>query len=144
MTFTPRFKTSVKISTRFSDTDAMGHVNNSRFFSFFEEGRVAYFRRLMNHQGPIADVFRMFPFILASIQCDFLAPVFCGDELEIYLGVTKVGTKSFTIEYDAVRLSDAVPVARGTSALVMYDYKTGKSCAITQDFLDRVRLVDGV
>ncbi len=38
------FKTQIFV--RFRDIDNMGHVNNAVFFTYFEEGRKAFFNKL--------------------------------------------------------------------------------------------------
>ena len=37
------FRHSVEIVVRFADTDAMGHVNNAKYLTYFEIARVAYY-----------------------------------------------------------------------------------------------------
>ncbi len=138
---TNRFKTKTQVTVRFSDTDAMGHMNNSRFFSFMEEGRVAYFKALMQAEN-IQDAFKVFPFILAEIKCAFRAPVYCNDVIEVSLGITKVGTKSFVIEYELHETKSGKLVATGDSVLVMYDYKTGQSTVIPDEFRKRVEVFE--
>ena len=138
---TNRFKTKTQVTVRFSDTDAMGYMNNSRFFSFMEEGRVAYFKALMQAEN-IQDAFKVFPFILAEIKCAFRAPVYCNDVIEVSLGITKVGTKSFVIEYELHETKSGKLVATGDSVLVMYDYKTGQSTVIPDEFRKRVEVFE--
>ena len=111
----------------------MGHCNNSRYFSFMEEGRVAFFKHLMPELSS-KDSFEMFPFILGDIQCRFEAPSFCADELTVSLGVTEFGTKSFIIEYDIHNKATQQLVAKGRSTLVMFDYKSGKTYPIPDHF----------
>lgn len=136
-----RFKTSTKVVVRFSDTDAMGHVNNARFFSYMEEGRVAYFSALMP-EVDWNENFAAFPFILADIQCSFQAPAFCKDVLTVNLGVTRVGGKSFDLEYDLYRESDNTLIATGKSVQVMYDYKRGTSYPVPDDLKGRMTALD--
>jgi acyl-CoA thioester hydrolase len=131
------FKTKIQVTVRFSDTDAMGHMNNSRFFSFMEEGRVAYFKGIMQSEN-INDAFKVFPFILAEIKCVFRAPVYCNDVIDVSLGVTKLGRKSFVMEYELHETKLGKLVATGDSVLVMYDYKTGQSMVIPDEFRKRV------
>ena len=51
--------------------DALGHVNNARFFSWFESARIALFERIgVATSGPS----EVGP-ILATTTCDFLRPV---------------------------------------------------------------------
>ena len=38
----------LSIQVRFSDIDAMGHVNNAVYLSYFELARVYYFEKIMN------------------------------------------------------------------------------------------------
>ena len=132
----------IKIPVRFSDTDAMGHMNNSRFFSFMEEGRVAYVRKLFPTEKP-SDSFSFFPFILADAQCSFKSPVYTGEEIEVALGVTGFGTKSFTMEYLLTEVKTARLVATGKSVMVMYDYKSGQSVSVPQEFREAVTRLQG-
>ena len=40
------FRVKVDMDVRWGDMDALGHVNNARYLTFFETGRIAYFERL--------------------------------------------------------------------------------------------------
>jgi acyl-CoA thioester hydrolase len=40
------FRMAVPIEVRFRDLDAMGHVNNAVYFTYFEHARLHYLRRL--------------------------------------------------------------------------------------------------
>lgn len=138
----PNFKVSIDVTVRFSDTDAMGHCNNSRFFSFMEEGRVEYFKQMMRSEN-IHDVFKVFPFILADIQCAFRSPLFCNEVVTVALGVTEIGNKSFVIEYALNEKKSGRLVATGRSVLVMFDYTSQKSIPITKEFRERVEAFEG-
>lgn len=128
-----RFRVQTTVTVRFSDTDAMGHCNNSRYFSFMEEGRVAYFKHLFPNLTS-RDSFEMFPFILGDIQCRFEAPAYCADELIVSLGVTEFGSKSMVMEYDIHHRGSDKRIATGKSTLVMFDYKKQQSYPIPDDF----------
>ncbi len=78
-------------TVRFRDVDAMGHVNNAVFLTYLEEARIAYLLPFG------AEVEHM---ILARVEIDFRAPLRTGDELEIGVRPTSVGTKSFGLEYE--------------------------------------------
>ena len=58
--------------------------------------------------------------ILARLEIDFRAPVELGETVEIAVTPTRVGTKSFDLEY-VMRAADRV-VAEAKSVLVAYDY----------------------
>jgi acyl-CoA thioester hydrolase len=137
-----RFTTQTTVTARFSDTDAMGHVNNARFISFMEEGRVCYFRKLYPKES-LARIGELFPFILADIQCSFKKPVFCSHNIITTIGVTHFGTKSFTFEYDLFEEESGDLVATGKSIQVMYDYKTNQTIDIPQSLKDAVAEIEG-
>ena len=41
------FKHTIPIQLRFNDFDALGHVNNSVYFSFYDLGKTDYFRNVI-------------------------------------------------------------------------------------------------
>ena len=109
------FETTVEI--RFADIDAMGHVNNAVYFSYFEQARMAYFKERVariwdwNEDGVI----------VARNEIDYIYPVFLNDRMNIRLWVEHVGSKSFTVCYRVVvgeRLC-----ATGKSDLVCFNHK---------------------
>ena len=109
------FETTVEI--RFADIDAMGHVNNAVYFSYFEQARMAYFKERVariwdwNEDGVI----------VARNEIDYVFPVFLNDRMVIRLWVEHVGSKSFTVCYRVVvgeRLC-----ATGKSVLVCFNHK---------------------
>ena len=109
------FETTVEI--RFADIDAMGHVNNAVYFSYFEQARMAYFKERVariwdwNEDGVI----------VARNEIDYIYPVFLNDRMNIRLWVEHIGSKSFTVCYRVVvgeRLC-----ATGKSVLVCFNHK---------------------
>ncbi len=136
------FNTQTKVKVRFSDTDAMGHVNNARFFSYMEEGRVAHVQKLFPDMTMTNDL-RDFPFILADIQCAFKSPAFIGETLVVSLGATEIGNKSFVYGCEIHEEKTGRLVAVGQSVQVMYDYHAGKSCPIPDDLKKKIAAIDG-
>ncbi len=122
---TPRFPLDI----RFSDLDAMGHVNNAVYFTYFEEARkYIFFKYLRSEARPT------FNFILARSICDYRAPLLLEDRAEIEIWVADVGNKSFTIGYRIVDGEKPGKIyATGESVLVSYDYKAEKSVAIDDE-----------
>ena len=121
---------AVDLTVRFRDLDAMGHVNNAVFFTYFEEGRKSFF---LAHRLESAD--HMFPFILAKIECEYLKPIQLTDQPRLYMGLETVGTKSFIIYYRlADRRDDSILYARGRSVLVTYDYAKATTIVIPEAY----------
>ena len=112
-------------TVRFRDTDAMAHVNNAVFSTYLEQARLAWFGREGHEEGdeqPLADV------ILARTEIDFRSPLRAGEIVEIGVRPTRLGTKSFELEYELRAAGRLVAEAR--SVLVGYDYGSGESAAI--------------
>ncbi len=120
---------STPIDVRFRDLDAMGHVNNAVFFTFFEEGRLAFFI-----SASPGDKFPGFDFILAHISCDYLKPVTIDDRLTLQIRVGKIGGKSFTFDYAVCDRNDAdVLYATGNSVQVCYNYEREETMTVSAD-----------
>jgi len=117
---------STNIEVRFRDLDALGHVNNSVYFTYFEEGRKHFSKRVFG-VSDISD----FKFIMAHIQCDFIKPIQFNDHAVLQMWVKNIGTKSFSFEYRLVDLSDeAMIYATGKSIQVCYDYEKNSSIEV--------------
>ena len=116
---------------RFRDLDAMGHVNNAVFLTYIESARFAFLEQL----GAASGVDNM-PIIVAHIEIDFRAPVSLGDEVEIAVSATRFGDKSFDLDY-VLRVGGQV-VAEAKSVLVGYDYGSGETIAIPDDWRERL------
>ena len=136
------YKVSTEIRVRFSDTDAMGHVNNACFFSYMEEGRVAYFSKLLP-ETDLKNSFRAFPFILADIQCAFKSPLFCGETVVVTLSVTEIRTRSFVMEYELTEKKTGRTVGTGKSVQVMYDYQSQKTYPVPGHIRKLIEEIEG-
>ena len=120
----------IPIQIRWRDLDALGHVNNAVYLSYFELARLAYIRALLGANAEF-DRCTMLPvdfqFILAEVNIRYRSPATLGDELAAAIWVSQVGRKSFVFEY---RITDEVTgrlMAEGCSTQVWYDYRQGKA-----------------
>lgn len=114
-----------------------GHVNNAVYFTYMEEARWAYWRELMG------EPYKGSPgLILARAECDFLSPVRPGERLEVWLGTTRIGRSSFTMDWEI--LGEAgTPVARGKAVVVTYDYAAASSIPIPDWCRTRIEEYEG-
>jgi len=125
---------SIDIPIRFRDLDALGHVNNAVFFTYFEHGRVRFFQEHAQISDPTG-----FGFILAHISCDYLKPVRMTDRLRLQMRVGTVKSKSFTFDYRLCdRDSEAVVYATGESVQVCYDYSRNRSVPVPPELKARL------
>ena len=110
------------IQMRFSDTDALGHINNGSFAIYAETARLALLREL-------GESFRSL--ILAHLAIDFRRQVMFGDRVEVETVVTKLGTTSITLE-QVVRANGAA-AAEVRSVVVLFDYETQRPRPLPAD-----------
>jgi acyl-CoA thioester hydrolase len=123
------FPVVVRVPVQWGDMDALGHVNNARYFTWFESARIALFERVGLASTGVPEVGP----ILAHTRCDFLAPVRYPAEVLAGARVDWLGTTSFTMGY-GVALADSPPgelVARGEGVVVLIDYRNGAKVAIS-------------
>ncbi len=125
-------------TVRFRDLDAMGHVNNAVYFTYFEEGRAGYTRALGLAPADLRDATERFPFILLDASCRFLAPASLEDRLRLHVRTAHLGTKSSVFEYLITRQPDGLPVAAGRTTQVAFDYAAGKTIPIPADLRARM------
>ena len=115
-------------TVRFRDLDGMRHVNNAVFSTYLEQARLAWFGS--DETMPLEDV------ILARTEIDFRSPVSAGEVVEVGVRPSRLGTKSFELEYE-LRANGRV-VAEAKSVLVGYDYARGESVAIPERWRRRL------
>ena len=115
-------------TVRFRDLDGMGHVNNAVYSTYLEQARLAWFGD--DERLPLADV------ILARTEIDFRSPLAVGEVVSIGVRPSRLGTKSFELEYE-MRSADRL-VAEAKSVLVGYDYGSGASREIPERWRRRL------
>jgi acyl-CoA thioester hydrolase len=129
----------VPIQIRWRDLDALGHVNNAVFITYFELARLAYIRELL---GPDAEIDRQtmlpvdFQFILAEVTCSYRSPVTLEDKPVVEIWVSEVGRKSFVFQYRMTDERSGRLLAEGRSAQVWYDYRAGTSQVMPQRIIE--------
>ena len=107
----------------FSDTDALGHINNTRLPVWFENARDPIFKLFT----PNLDI-NNWPLILARITVDFKQQMYLNHEIEIKTYVSKIGNSSFTLTQQAWQ--NRIWTASGDATMVHFDYKTGSALKI--------------
>ncbi|MBI4822314.1 MAG: acyl-CoA thioesterase [Deltaproteobacteria bacterium] len=124
-----RFPVNVRFPIHWGDMDAFGHVNNTRYFAWFETARIAYFQEV----GVASKNPKVAP-ILARATCDFRRPLTFPGEVVASARVSKIGTTSFTMEYQITLADDPEnAAAKGEGVIVMYDYDSALKVAIPDE-----------
>ena len=115
---------------RFGDLDAMRHVNNVAFLTFFEDARIAYVRTLLG-DDPIQR--GDFGFIFAECRINYRSPAFFGEEIRTYVRPGEVARSSLRIEFEMRAAGDERVLAEGYGVLVGYDYAAGRSRPLPEE-----------
>jgi acyl-CoA thioester hydrolase len=115
------------IEVRYGDLDPQGHVNNAKFLSYMEQGRVFYLKQIKLWEG---GSFLNLGIILADVQITFRKAIQFGDPVRVGVRITRMGNKSMTSEYRIEDSRDASEFATGSSVLVAYDYQNSRSVPI--------------
>jgi len=76
------------IATRFSDTDGLGHINNTMVPVWFEGARDPVFKWFM----PDLDLTK-WNLILAKIDVEFHAQMYYGEKMEIRTYIGRIGVR---------------------------------------------------
>ena len=123
-----RFRFRYPIDVRFRDLDAIGHVNNAVYLTYFEMARIAYWLQV-THRTEIADL----DMILARAEIDYRSPLVFGETIEVGVGCTSLGRSSFVLELDAHERASGRLVAECRKTLVYYDFATGSKKPLTDE-----------
>lgn len=135
------------IEIRYGDTDALGHVNNAVYFSYFEAARGGFYRTVVGHPfgtGPDAE---KRTFVIAEARITYRAPAFYGEPLSCGVRVGWVSRSAFALEYlvevDASPIGAARVVADGSTVQVFYDLARGRPMRTPSDLVRQLTEYEG-
>ncbi|MFQ5877810.1 MAG: acyl-CoA thioesterase [Acidobacteriota bacterium] len=132
------FRLAVPIEVRFKDIDAMGHVNNAVYFTYFENARIAYWRAL-GLDRPRSGA----TYVVARAECDFRSPATMEDDLTCHVRVSSFGRTSFRFEYLLRDERSGRVVARGSTVQAMFDHDRGEVRPVEESLRDAIRRFEG-
>lgn len=113
------------LTPRFNDTDALGHINNASYSTWFEEARRPIFEIFI----PDLDT-KKWNLIIARAELDFLAQGQYQTPVIIKTRVEKIGNSSFVLLQEAIQENQVI--CRGKSFMVHFDYALQKSAPIPE------------
>lgn len=119
---------STKVTPRFGDTDALGHINNIVIAIWFELARNDIFR-IFDPELRIDK--STFPLIMAHTDYDFTDQILYRYEIEIRTWIARIGAKSLTVYHEAWQ--EGRMCAKGNAVIVHYDFNTEKTTPIPED-----------
>ncbi|MBR1630303.1 MAG: acyl-CoA thioesterase [Paludibacteraceae bacterium] len=123
------FRHTLPIQLRFSDTDALGHVNNSSYFTFFDLGKTRYICDVLGRQVPAQDM----GIVLRHAETDFLHPLFYTDDASVQTRLECIGNHSFTLMQQIVNNRTGQVHCTCRNVMVGFDPATGLSTPISDE-----------
>ena len=111
------FRHWTPVTIRYSDQDAMAHVNNTALATYIEAARTAFIYDLISKGG-----MQGLEFILARVIIDYLQELHYPGTVEVGARLIRVGNKSLTTGYGVFRGDECI--ATSESVNVFYDMTT--------------------
>jgi acyl-CoA thioester hydrolase len=105
---------------RFSDTDALGHINNSSYFNWMEDARRPIFEMFVPDLNP-----KNWNLIIARIELDFMAQGDYKEQTLVTTEVEKIGNSSFNLIHKIWQKDQLI--CQGKAILVYFDYQKNQS-----------------
>ncbi len=124
------FKTSLPIQIRFGDIDAMGHINNNIYFSYFDLGKTAYFDLIR----PMAVSWTEGLIVVAHVEVDFLSPIYYKEKIVVETKIKKLGEKSGVFLQQLRSVKNNEIKSRCESVFVAYNASTQSSMLIPDEW----------
>jgi len=136
------FAFTTAVPVRFDDLDTYGHVNNARYGTYLEEGRIDYLARVVGDGGRASLAGSDDGIVIANLELDFERPVRATDSVTVAVRVPELGTKSFPFEYE-VR-DDGAVAATGETTVVTYDRAAGAPQPIPEAWREAINEFEGL
>lgn len=107
------------------DMDALGHVNNARYFDYFQEARIEWLMEINIHLtekiGPV----------VIHVACTYLKPVVYPATVNILSSIHSLGNSSMMMNHDLYQ--NEILMAQGVSKIVWVDYSQNKSVPLPEN-----------
>ena len=133
------FKHSVPVQLRFNDADALGHVNNSVYFTFYDLGKTEYFKAVRG-----GEILKEIDIVVAHAEVDFIAPVFLNDQIEVQTTVSEIGNKSFELIQRIVDTKNNITKCFCKTIMFVFDVITNTSIQFSDEWREAISAFEGV
>ncbi|MEW5977215.1 MAG: thioesterase family protein [Acidobacteriota bacterium] len=133
------FNFSIPMEVRFRDLDALGHVNNAVYLTYFEVVRTHYWRHLFDLRS-----YEDFNFLVVRIECNFRSPAMFGETLRIAAAVRELKNSSFVFEYEVTDQETGRLIADGLSVQACFDKQEKRSVPIPNEMRSKIKQFEGL
>jgi acyl-CoA thioester hydrolase len=115
-----------RIAIRWGDMDAMGHVNNTVYFRFMEQARIAWFESLV----PQGEAWQRTGIVIANASCNFRRALNYPGTVDVRVYVEPPGGSSVATFYELTIGDDLY--ADGAATVVFVDMARQKPVRIPE------------
>lgn len=119
------------ITPRFSDTDALGHINNTKVAVWFEGGREGIFRFFTPDLDP-----KNWQLIIAKVEISYHAQLFYGQAIEMKTYIKRIGGASFEVYQELWQHNERC--VSGIATMVNFCYATQSSKKMTEEIRQKL------
>jgi 4-hydroxybenzoyl-CoA thioesterase len=126
-----------EITVRFGDIDQARVVYYPVFFHYLHETFEEWFDKALGVSYPRLVLDENIGFPSVRVETEFRKPLPYGERVRVELSLAEVGTRSLTVEYHVVRLSDGETSARARVTTVAIDNDTFRSVPIPAPWRER-------
>ncbi|MBT8327859.1 MAG: thioesterase family protein [Bacteroidia bacterium] len=126
MPSTWQFKTEIEI--RVTDLNYGNHLANQQFLAFAQEARMKFFNQFSFTELDFGGT----SLIQADAAITYKGEGHLADIVEISVSAIKTGNSSFNVFYSFWNKTKNAPMADLRTALVCFDYSTGKPVGISE------------
>tara|TARA_E500000331_G_scaffold324083_1_gene340085 strand:- start:79 stop:540 length:462 start_codon:yes stop_codon:yes gene_type:complete len=114
------------VTTRYSDQDELGHINNCSYVAYVEAGRVQFLGGLLDSDRHLG-----IDLILARVTVNYLQESHYPGIMEVGSRILKLGNKSITTGYGLFK--DDHCVATADSVNIYFEVESRNTIAIPTD-----------
>ena len=111
----------VKIRVRYKETDQMGVVHHSNYYTWFELARTEFMRKAGMNYRQMEEKGVMLP--LLETHCSYLKGARYDDLVTVRTWVSKYAGIRLTMEFEVIRDEDGVMLAKGSTVHAFTDNK---------------------
>ncbi|MDE6484701.1 MAG: acyl-CoA thioesterase [Duncaniella sp.] len=121
----------IPVQIRFTDIDALGHVNNAVYINYFDLGKTKYFESAMHDAIDWGNI----GVVIVNINCSYYAPTLYEESIEVLTKVTEIGQRSLHVEQRLINSDTMQTKAVCYTILSGFSRETMKSVEITPEWI---------
>ena len=132
------YKHQYPINVEWGDMDAMGHVNNTRYFYYGEASRLAFLQSLHPEFFNSAPEDLEQSAALAEVSCRFKVSLTFPDSIIVYTGISIIDESEFKLSQLIYSNKLKGVAAEMEARMVSFNYKQKKRAVIEGDFREKL------